>query len=130
MAEVFKYKNNNYLYGTIIEKGSNNNGNYIKYSDGTIICNTIKNLGNINYTNQYGAVWLDSAGNKAIDYPFTFDNVNDIYSINITLLNIGGGVGGISGSGHTRNQVSFYLWHSIQYTLPTIVSVQVIGKWR
>lgn len=37
MANVIKLKNNTYLYGTIIEKGSNANGNYIKYSDGTLI---------------------------------------------------------------------------------------------
>ena len=38
MAKVIKLKNNTYLYGTIIEKGNNETGTYLKFSDGTLIC--------------------------------------------------------------------------------------------
>ena len=38
MTKVIKLKNDTHLYGTIIAKGSNSNGRYIKYSDGTLIC--------------------------------------------------------------------------------------------
>lgn len=130
MAKVIKFDNNTYLYGTIIETGSNSNGNYIKYSDGTIICSGLINVGNISYTRQYGSIWLDNNGTMTLTFPFTFDNANDIYSVNLSIASIGGGVGGVCGQGYTRTQYSFYLWHATQYTLTTIVSFQVIGKWR
>lgn len=38
MAKVIQFKDNTYLYGSIMEKGSNENGNFIKYSDGTLLC--------------------------------------------------------------------------------------------
>lgn len=49
MPKVIKLKNDTYLYGTILEKGSNSNGDYIKFSDGTMICTKVVNWkGNIN----------------------------------------------------------------------------------
>lgn len=38
MTKIIKFKNDTHLYGTIIAKGSNSNGKYIKFSDGTLIC--------------------------------------------------------------------------------------------
>ena len=69
MAKVIKFKNNTHLYGTIIEKGSNSNGKFIKFSDGTAICR-----GNMNISTS--AVNTFYSNEK--DFPIEFSD-NNIY---------------------------------------------------
>lgn len=38
MSKIIKLKNDTYLYGTIIEEGSNDYGSWVKFSSGTMIC--------------------------------------------------------------------------------------------
>lgn len=130
MARSIKFKNNTYLHGTIIETVHNEYGYYEKYSDGRIICYGIVELGEIVYSTQYGNIFLDSNGAKTIQIPYTFDNTNKIDSVELTITSIGGGVGGICGSGFTRQYISFYLWHAVAFTLNTKISFVVRGRWK
>lgn len=61
--------------GYILESGSNNNGSYIKYSDGTIIQTGIitKNI-NISSKSSYSDVYYDDG--YFIDFPIPFLNTN------------------------------------------------------
>ena len=45
-----------YING-IIESGSNENGNWIKYSDGTMICTATKLFENVSVTNSWGNLY-------------------------------------------------------------------------
>ena len=75
MTKVIKFKNNNYLYGTLIEIGTNENGTYEKYSDGRLI--------------QYGSSSFGNSGTvadsyKTITFPISFFSnyiifANEIY---------------------------------------------------
>ena len=112
----------------VIEIGNNTNGRYIKFDNGTIIEYGIVDLGSISYTTAYGSIFI--GGTKNITLPYQFDNANMIDSINTSLVNIGGGVGGISGTGYTRTTLQIYPWHAVSTSLSTIVSFIVIGRWK
>lgn len=65
----------NYI-NNIIESGSNANGNYIKYADGTMICFGKKELTTARNTT-YGTLYVSPKIN-AILYPETFTTINSI----------------------------------------------------
>ena len=71
MAKVIKFKDYTYLYGTIIEKGSNTNGYYIKYSDGTLIQWNHLSVTDQAINTQYGGTAL-YFGIRTITYPIPF----------------------------------------------------------
>ena len=95
MAKVIKLKNDTYLYGTIIEEGSNANGEYIKFSNGTLIQQGyadktfFKNDDN-NYSTVQGINWYRSNNSNPIYFPISFKNTN--YRLLLTVYN------GISGT--------------------------------
>lgn len=89
MANVIKLKNNNYLYGTLIEKTTNAYGTYEKYSDGRMI--------------QYGVVEAPAnIGYADITFPTAF--VNTSYELLANHKYTGGSSYG--GSSQLRNVVS------------------------
>ena len=49
----------NYING-IVESGSNENGNWIKYNDGTMICTATKLFENVSVTNSWGNLYETS----------------------------------------------------------------------
>lgn len=110
----------------IIESGSNDNGNWIKYPNGIMICYGSIALGNVELTNAYGSVFINS-GTFQINFSKTFTSID---SCVLTPIHFGGGVGGLSGGGYTMSGVKFYLWHSMAYTLPVTISYFVVGKWK
>lgn len=71
MAKVIKLKNDAYLYGTIFEKGSNSNGDYIKFSDGTLVCYGDKDLGDVTINNSHMNMYISSS-QSSIAYPVSF----------------------------------------------------------
>ena len=108
------------------ESGSNENGNWIKYDDGTMACRGTKTFTNQNFSEQYGSVYLtDSA--KSINFSQKFASVEECI---LSIQNFSGGVGGISGDGCTTEMTKFYLWHAIPYTLNVTVSYIAFGRWK
>lgn len=59
-----------YING-IVESGSNANGNYIKYADGTMICTIIKTL-TLTVSTQWGSLYEDNSTATQFDYPVQF----------------------------------------------------------
>ena len=51
----------------VVESGSNDNGSYVKYADGTMICYGTWNIGNVAFTSVVGSVY-----NVPIDLRHTF----------------------------------------------------------
>ena len=75
MTKVIQFKDDTYLYGTIIEHGNNSRGYYIKYSDGTLIQYGFitKNLTITNYSNSSQWYYDDGYG---IKLPISFKDNN------------------------------------------------------
>jgi len=54
--------------GYIVESGSNANGSYIKFNDGTLICTNTVTFDNVNIDNAWGALYTN------LNYPITLPN--------------------------------------------------------
>lgn len=113
----------NYING-IIESGSNANGNWIKFVDGTMICNcsVTRNIANtISWNNMYIGEILN------IPFPQQFI---ELYSCNVDLYSIrnawkmSGGFPTISGTG------SMYSISPESFTEGMRICVIAIGKWK
>ena len=126
--------NNNFTEcNNIIESGSNANGNYVKYSDGTVVCyNTIQ--GNIfNCTQQAGSgryYYIDTnnseENHKNWVYPVTFLNVPAVsvaVSSSAYTMPSTGGVNRTQAVGYCVTPYAVdnitFVWHFI-----------AIGKWK
>lgn len=72
MSNAAEAINNNFQAGSILESGANENGNFIKFADGTLICQTRKSL-------EYA-----SANVLQIAYIFAHPFADDSYTINAT----------------------------------------------
>lgn len=57
--------------GAIIERGSNANGDYVKYADGTMICSLFTTTSNQAINNAYASLFQ---GTRAWNFPATFSN--------------------------------------------------------
>lgn len=125
MAKVIKLKDNNYLYGTLVEKGSNTYGTYEKYSDGRLI--------------QYGTVEAAaSVGYATVTFPIAFKNTS--YDILANHKYTGGS--GYGGSGQLRNIVSpqpsttttayiySYLPDGTYFNYPRKIYYRAYGNWK
>lgn len=117
-----------YING-IIESGSNSNGNYIKYNDGTLICYMRKRITNITIDTAFGSMYVNNA-----DIVFTFPqqfierptfNANVIDASTGLLLNY-------SQSSDTKNYSDGYRI-ARPNTAPEktyILNAIAIGKWK
>lgn len=111
----------------IIESGSNTNGNYIKYVDGTMIC-----WGYFVQTfteGQWGSLWEYSLA-STVNFPAEF--VGNI-SINANLVQgQDGGTGAISKINYNNSGIfSLNIIRPTQYSAKLFyVSYIAIGKWK
>ena len=112
---------------SIAEQGSNANGYYRKWSDGTLECWGTKNLGSINI-NQGTGPWYSNVFSATWPAQFTVINYSSI-------TNFQGGTGtwiiGVSGDASITGQ-SFRVFSLIaSYTSITItVSFYAVGRWK
>ena len=119
----------------IVESGSNENGNWIKYNDGTMICTSVKLFENVSVTNSWGNLYETpelSLGN----FPQSFISTPE--GINCIMINNGNSSGKGSGGfveyiiGTTNTS-----WGKTAIAKPTSVaaaniglSLIAIGKWK
>lgn len=108
----------------IIESGSNANGNYIKYADGTMICYKRVNFGNISISNPWGAFYESeelNIGNYAqpfIEEPRTF-----VMPVNTFFVER-------SSNMNETSFGSFYAVRPVSTTVYVTVDCIAIGKWK
>ena len=67
-----RYITNTLLSSSIIERGSNNNGEYVKYADGTLICTYTATVTNQAIATAYGSLFL---GTRAWTFPHAFSSL-------------------------------------------------------
>lgn len=70
-VDTSSYIPNTLTSGAVIERGSNANGEYVKYADGTMICWITKTLNSISFTAN-GSVFTGNLG--SLSFPVTFLN--------------------------------------------------------
>lgn len=107
----------------IIESGSNANGNWIKYNDGTMICYGVY-TNTLNITSLYEDIYYANTG--TITFPVEFNAIPLLYS----QTNLAGGGFTFYGN-YTKTSFTGYVW-KIQSAsnYNTRVHWLAIGKWK
>ena len=119
---------------SVVESGSNNNGSWIKFADGTMICKFTQII-NVAVTNAWGSLY---GGKFSLhDYPQEFI---DIPEASITLVanndgNYGGWIGNNGGTDDirpTKKNIGEFVMLRPTTTSNGYYKVQVIavGKWK
>ena len=108
----------------IIQSGSNANGSYIKYSDGTMICYGSTSLNEVSVSDYYS--FCKRTNSLTITFPMEFDEVP-----NVTITNQGFGIFSYTINNITANNFSYYA-----FTYPSASNASgslqyvAIGKWK
>lgn len=108
----------------IIESGSNANGSYIKYSDGTMICYGSTSLNEVSVSDYYS--FCKRTNSLTITFPMEFDEVP-----NVTITNQGFGIFSYTINNITANNFSYYA-----FTYPSGSNISgslqyvAIGRWK
>lgn len=124
MPKVIKLKNDTYIYGTIIEKGTNANGNYIKFSDGTLICYNNDVRFDVNITNSYEGISYYNLPNFNFPQQFVYPP-----AVNINFRGLAGG--GYSFYNVTLDYFSGFVWKVQSKANATFWAYWIaIGRWK
>jgi hypothetical protein len=115
----------NMILGTIIESGSDENGSWVKYSDGTMICYKNKSFGDIYIGSVWGSMY-ESAKLEIGDFPQPF--VGNFPSIFI--MPLGAYLIERNQSFSLTSFGSFWVVRPDQATRNVQVSCFAIGKWK
>ena len=109
--------------GVVVESGTNANGNYIKYGDGTMICWDTKTYYGMQITGGYQGVYYANTG--SITFPQEFIEAPHI----IATAHIAGGgysmYGGVTGSAF-----SGFVWKTQSATINVPLTWTAYGKWK
>ena len=119
------YETGSNIYLETAESGSNENGSWIKYEDGTMICYMKRQYNNINITNTWGNVY-ESPALSLGDLPQTFIEIPMVFaqSTGTTVW-----VEGIQPT--TTSLGSSYFMRPVSGTNQTInIMFIAIGRWK
>ena len=107
-----------------VEKGSNNNGNYIKYSDGTMICSN-KITRTVNITNSYEGSYY--ANVQGIYFPKSFTSAPTITATATTQSSLVA----FNFSSVSNDSCNGYVWKSQSKSSVSMdLSYNAIGRWK
>jgi len=112
----------------IVESGSNDNGDYIKFSDGTMIC-TKKISKVLNLTNSFGSLYETPDKVQLGDFPVLFISVP---TVNVCISSSNGN-GWLETVGRYTNSNAgiIYICSAVSLTnINYVINVTAIGKWK
>lgn len=112
----------------IVESGSNANGSWVKYADGTMFQYGIYDTGLTDFTTQFGSVFYANV-NPTIDFPLDFVDVPSI----VINQELGGYLGGSTLGGlptKTNFKVYLYIAQSGVLNRNATIYWQAIGRWK
>lgn len=112
----------------IIESGSNANGEYIKYYDGTMICTKVVS-GAEDITTAWGSMYESSAISLG-DTADTFTSIPLVFATNQTSTNSGYFIENIYGSSTTSFGYTILARPNSRSNIAYSISLIAIGKWR
>lgn len=128
----FEDKDGNKYFTGIVKSGSNDNGNYVKFSDGTMICTYVYDLTSDNdFSVQYGNIYYPASGAKNWIFPKPF---TELHSVNGS-AQLSGGIGGVGFNSNTisTTTVQFYIYSMVKYNFGSkkvYAYLTAIGKWK
>jgi hypothetical protein len=111
--------------GAIVESGSNANGNYIKYADGTMICTRVVS-GTYNVNNAFGSLWYANIASQAFAATFIavpICNVASVYGIGAVMWGAGTLATTTGSGGLTIISASSFASAALT------ISLVAIGRW-
>lgn len=111
--------------GEIIESGSNSNGEYIKFSDGTMICRKYINFGKKAITTTWGSFY-ESEKMTIGNYPEPFIEIPQIFIMPLNTFFIEKESSSIS----KTSWGDFYATRPASATMYIPVDCFAIGKWK
>ena len=111
--------------GKIIESGSNSNGEYIKFSDGTMICRKYINFGKKAITTTWGSFY-ESEKMTIGNYPEPFIEIPQIFIMPLNTFFIEKESSSIS----KTSWGDFYATRPASATMYIPVDCFAIGKWK
>lgn len=110
--------------GYIVESGSNDNGSWIKYSDGTMICRNIFSIADVTFTEI--ATGINYSETQIITYPQKFIDNDVSVKVSCKSPNFAWAVNEIS----IASSFQFDILHSTNVTRDISCSYIAIGKWK
>ena len=112
--------------GAVIERGTNGNGEYVKYADGTLIC-TFSRTRSVAVSSAYGALFYNGSTVGSGDFPAAF---TAIPWVGITIDSSGGCWSALISGPTTANWGSYYILSGVSRAASTIVERYLaIGRW-
>lgn len=114
------------VIGSEIESGSNENGNWVKYSDGTMICTKVQELGRVETTTSFGNIYW-SNDIHSWTYPQTFLEVPDYVNMSPFTTSI---AGCCLQSTPTTTGATCFLYAFTSGTRETSIYWMAIGRWK
>ena len=113
----------------VVESGSNTNGTYIKYADGTMICTKIVNAV-ASITNTWGSLY-ESGDVDLGDFPETFISKPIISVTNASDVGAGAIIEAVFGVSTTSAGKCWLCRGTSRATaVPYMLNIIAIGKWR
>lgn len=126
-TEVLGESINSLAAKVIAESGSNANGNYIKFEDGTMICSASLLLSDVEHTIASGSIFMNSE--VIWTYPASFISSA---SVSGSCTNLAYGKGWLSFfATNSTTQAKYSIMSSMSGTTPSVrVSLIAIGRWK
>lgn len=132
MTKVIKLKNNTYLYGTIIEHGSNNYGSYIKFSNGTMIVHRITSTIRVDINTTWGSLYVGKINDFFVFASQSFiEEPTVLYDI-IPTSNTGVFKANYEAPTISTNDIA-NIWvgrPSVSTNVPLKIEIIAIGRWK
>lgn len=126
--EMQAIKDLNEKIAGIVESGSNDNGSWVKYADGTMIQWGTYDTGLTNFTTEFGSVFYNQSY-STINFPLAFVDIPSI----VINQELGGYLGGNTVGGlPTKTNFRVYLYTARSATLTRNATIywQAIGRWK
>ena len=117
---------NSVAISNIIESGSNSNGSWIKYSDGTMICYQSFTC-NVNYSTKYGSGYYAEITDEIKSFSVSFIETPKV-SIGLT-TNYGIGCA-LRGTNTEKCATNIFVYTFASRTDTITLNIIAIGKWK
>lgn len=118
----------------IVDSGSNENGSWIKFADGTMICRKLINLGNTDLgAGTFDDPYRTGTTNWIFPQPFVSANLIVNYSGRIVANNASTRLCTCSASdiySDRINQLQCAIAGSLKSSNPVYMSIEIVGPWK
>lgn len=115
---------------SVIERGSNANGEFVKFADGTMICTNRIVAGSLTFAEQTSGLWITSSQTTGVNFAATFTSIDSV-SIDARGTNSTGIWGSLAGPMSLSKIADSYRYISSNdsSTANLVINFTGIGRW-